>query len=81
MKQARTFKSILVIVSFLSLLAFMFVNLHANSSLKHPFSTSIMPQNELQSEETADSGKIPVADLSVLGRVWEIAQRLLDKAN
>ena len=81
MKQKFTFKSLLLTASVISFFAFAFVNLRTNASLIPPFSTIEMSQNQVESEETAESNKIPVPDVSVLGRIWGIAERLLSKAN
>ncbi len=81
MKQEHTFKSLLVTASILSLFAFAFVNFRTNSTSVQPFSTIELAQNQVESEDESESTKIPVPDVSVLGRVWELAQRLLDKAN
>ena len=81
MKRNLTFKSILLTASFLSLLAFAFVNLRVNSTLARPFSNLEMAQSQVESEDATASRKISVPDVSVLGRVWEIAQRFLSKAN
>jgi len=79
MKREHTFKSVLVIASFLSLFAFAFVNIKANTTLAQPFSKIELSQNQLESED-ADR-KISVPDLSVLGRVWEIAHHFLGARN
>lgn len=81
MKRSLTFKSLLTTVSLLSLFAFAFVNFRTNSTSAQPFSKIEMAQNQVENEEASGSGKISVPDVSVLGRVWEIAQRLLDRAN
>lgn len=81
MKRELTFKSIFITASFLSLLAFAFVNLQTNSTLTHPFSKIEMEQNHVESEDAGESRDIQVPDVTVLGRVWEIAQRFLEKAN
>jgi hypothetical protein len=81
MKQKLTFKSVLVITTFLSLFAFAFVNIKANSTLAKPFSKIELSQNEVESENSNETDKISVPDLSVLGRVWEIAHRFLGANN
>ncbi|MDO8365273.1 MAG: hypothetical protein Q7T20_00660 [Saprospiraceae bacterium] len=81
MKRSLTFKSVLATTSLVSLFAFAFVNIRADSTLTPVYSKMEMTQNQVETEEDADSRKIPVPDVSVIGRVWDIAQRLLDKAN
>jgi len=81
MKRSLTFKSLLITASLLSLFAFAFVNLRPNSMVAQPFSKIETTQSLVESEETSNSREIPVPNVSVLGRVWEIAQRFLDRAN
>lgn len=81
MKRKHTFKSVLITASLLSFFAFAFVNLRANATLDQPFSKIERVQNQVESEEAGESRKIPVPDVTVLGRLWEIAQRFLEKAN
>jgi hypothetical protein len=80
MKREITFKTILLTASFLSLLAFAFVNIQTNSVSALPFSKSEIVQNQVQSEAESQNNEIPVPNVTVLGRVWEIAQRLLDRS-
>lgn len=81
MKQERTFKSVLITASLLSLFAFAFVNFRSNSTLSQSYSSLKMTQNQVEREEAGEASKIAVPDVSVLGRVWGIAQRFLEKAN
>lgn len=81
MKREITFKTILLTASFLSLLAFAFVNIQANSAAAQPFSKIEITQSQVQGEDGSESNEIPVPNVTVLGRVWEIAQRLLDKTH
>ena len=81
MKRSLTFKSLLITASLLSLFAFAFVNLRPNSMVAQSFSKIETVQNQVESKEASDSREIPVPNVSVLGRVWEIAQRFLDRSN
>ncbi|MFN0175331.1 MAG: hypothetical protein ACKVU0_11830 [Saprospiraceae bacterium] len=81
MKRDHTFKKILVTASLVSLFAFAFVNLRAKTLSAQPVSKIEMAQNQVKGEDAGESDKISVPDLSVLGRVWEIAQRFLEKTN
>ena len=81
MKRENTFKTLLLTASLLSLFAFAFVNLRTNAMSAQPFSEIEMVQNQVESDEASESDKLPVPDVSVLGRVWEIAQRFLNKTN
>lgn len=81
MKRSLTFKSLLITASLISLFAFAFVNLRPNSMVAQSFSKIETVQNRVESKEASDSREIPVPNVSVLGRVWEIAQRFLDRSN
>lgn len=81
MKREITFKSALITASFLSLLAFAFVNLKTNANWSRPFSKIELTQNKVESEDAAETREIPVPNVSVLGRLWDIAQRLMDRAH
>ena len=76
MKRSITFKSILIGATVFSLFAFSFVNFRTNATDSQSFAKVELSQNQLDSEEAAESRKIAMPDLSVLGRVWEIAQGL-----
>ena len=81
MKREITFKNVLITASFLSLLAFAFVNLSAHSNVTQSFSKVEISHNQVEAEETGESREIKVPNVSVLGRLWDIAQRLMDRAN
>ncbi len=81
MKRENTFKTLLLTASLLSFFAFAFVNLRTNAMSAQSFSKIEMAQNQVEGDDVDESDKLPVPDVSVLGRVWEIAQRFLDKAN
>lgn len=81
MKRTITFKSLLITASILSLFAFAFVNLRVTTGVSQPFASIQLPQNQIESEDAAQSQDMTVPNVTVLGRVWEIAQRLLDNAN
>ena len=79
MKQKPTFKAVLFTASIFSLFAFVFVNVHANVHLnKGEFKTEfIKPQVEEENNER----EMGVPAITVLGRVWEIAHKLIEKRN
>lgn len=81
MKREITFRSLLIAASIFSLLAFAFVNLRSNTALSATLAPLSMAQNQLESEESTESTKIAVPDVTVLGRLWDITQRLLERAN
>jgi hypothetical protein len=81
MKRTATFKTILVCASLLSLSAFAFVNLSTHTAITHPFSQLSATQAKLDESEMEESRELSVPDVNVIGRVYGIAKRLLDKAN
>ena len=81
MKQKYTVKSLLVAASIFSLFAFLFVNIHSNSREKKGcVAKSELVQSKLEAEEENDR-KIVVPDVTILGRVLEIAQKLIVQKN
>ncbi|MCC7465691.1 MAG: hypothetical protein IT261_05450 [Saprospiraceae bacterium] len=81
MKRTNTFKTILVCSSFLSICAFAFVNLQSNASLSSPLSAFSITRNQLESEEAEESRELSVPDVTVIGRVYDIAKRLLERSH
>ncbi len=80
MKQKRTLKSLLVIASIFSLFAFLFVNIDANFCSKGKCSVkSELVQTQL--EDDAEEGKVTVPDFTMLGRLWDVAHKLIDRKN
>ena len=79
MKRELTFKTVLLTASFLSLLAFAFVNFKVNSPTGQAFSKIELAQNQVEADDGTESREIKVPNVSVLGRLWDIAQRLLDR--
>jgi hypothetical protein len=81
MKRTVTFKTLLVCASVLSLSAFAFVNLNQKVVFSHslPILTSAQPKAE--SDDMDADRELQVPDVSVIGRVYGIAQKLWDKAN
>jgi len=80
MKQKRTLKSLLVIASIFSLFAFLFVNIDAKFGSKgKSLVKSEFAQTQL--EEDAEEGKIAVPGFTMLGRLWDVAQKLIVRKN
>jgi hypothetical protein len=77
MKQKPTFKTLLVVASFVSLSAFVFVNVQSNFTLQKDVISSEFVQPQM--EDGDDQAGIAVPDVTVLGRLWEIAQKLIDR--
>lgn len=80
MKQKPTFKSLLVVASVFSFFAFVFVNTHSYFGVEKPLMRTEFVPTQLE-EEDEDSGKLAVPDVTVLGRLWDIAQKLIDNKN
>lgn len=80
MKQKQTFKTLLVIASIFSLFAFLFVNIDAKFGTK---GKSLVKSEFVQThlEENADERKIGVPGFTMLGRLWDVAQKLIDRKN
>lgn len=78
MKQKPTFKSLLLIASIFSLFAFVFVNVHSSFGVKKQALNTEFVATQMEEEE--DSGReIAVPDITVLGRLWDIAQKLIER--
>lgn len=77
MKQKPTFKSLLVVASIFSLFAFIFVNGQAGFGEKRQILDTAFVQTQI--EEAESEGKLAVPDVTVLGRLLEIAQKLIDR--
>lgn len=78
MKRKITLKSLLISSSIVSLFAFGFVNFQSNSALVKPLSALGMNPSQVESDN-GESHEIPVPDVTVLGRILEIAQGLLGR--
>jgi hypothetical protein len=80
MKQKPTFKSLLVVASIVSFSAFVFVNVDYNFRVQKPLlDTEFVPSNVQESEEDVQGIRVP--DVTVLGRLWDIAQQLIQRKN
>lgn len=81
MKRKLTFKSLFLSAAVCSFLAFAFVNIKAQSAPAQSFTKIELAQSQVEAEDAAESREIKVPNVSVLGRLWDIAQRLMDRAN
>lgn len=80
MKQKPTFKSILLVASFFSIFAFVFVNWNSGISLENTQQKAKIVQTQLEDNDD-DQSNLPVPDVTVLGRLWEAAQKIILKKN
>jgi hypothetical protein len=80
MKREITFKSLLLSATLLSLLAFTFVNAQSNGCSNGAFAPMGFAKSTVEDKEACDEARdMNVPDVTVLGRLWDIAHRLLDK--
>ena len=80
MKQKPTFKSVLLVASFFSLLAFLFVNFHYNSGASHSFSPASLVQTQMVEDNDDTNGrKVSAPDVTILERLLEISQKLISR--
>lgn len=80
MKRNITFKSLLLPAAFLSFLAFTFVNTQSDNSPHNAFAPLGFAKSNMEDKESYDEAKgMNRPDVTVLGRLWDIAHRLLDK--
>lgn len=81
MKRKLLPKSLFLAFAVFSLSAFAFVNLHANLTLpQQSCSQTLVEQPQVQ-ECDEETSKTPLPDVTVLGRVLELAQKFLPVAN
>jgi len=81
MKQSRHSKSIFLSIATFSLAAFLFVNLHAGLTI--PSQTvpgSALTQSKVE-EPDNNAYDLPLPDVTVLGRLMELVDRLLPRSN
>lgn len=81
MKQKPTFKSLLVVASIFSLSAFAIVNLHATLGVDKPVINAGFVPTHIEEDEDDNERVMTVPDVTILGRLWEIAQKLIDQKN
>ncbi|MBL7826731.1 MAG: hypothetical protein JNJ57_08880 [Saprospiraceae bacterium] len=79
MKQKSTFKSLFLAASIFSLFAFVFVNVQSKANMIPTGAPTTLVQPQMVEENENEEREVAVPDVTVLGRLWEIAQRLLDR--
>jgi hypothetical protein len=77
MKTLSKFKITWVIAAIFSLSAFLFVNVHAGFFVQKPQINQVFDQTQLEEVAQAEDGKLTVPDVTVLGSLLEIAQKLI----
>lgn len=81
MKRKSLPKSLFLIATVFSLTAFLFVNVHANLTIPHQVCTqSNMEQPQVKDCDDTESQDVKIPDVTVLGRVVELAQKFLPVA-
>jgi len=81
MKRNITSKSLLLAACIVSLCAFAFVNSQSSHPLANSFDNLELVKSKVECEEEGESRDLPVPDVTVLGRVWDIAEQLLQRRN
>lgn len=82
MKQHSLPKSLFLIAAIFSLTAFVFVNVHANlTSEKKECAAAIVEQPQVKECDETEDRDVPIPDITVLGRMLELAQKFLPVAN
>jgi cell division protein FtsL len=81
MKQKRLPKSLLPFIALFSLLAFLFVNLHGDLPLQNASNIQTLTQSKLENESDEKDYDVKIPDVGFLGKVLDIAQKLLPVAH
>ena len=81
MKQKPTFKSLLVVASIFSHFAFAVVTLHATLTVDKPVLNTGFAPAQIEENEEDNDRVLSVPDVTILGRLWEIAQKVIDRKN
>lgn len=83
MKQFNTPKSLLLIAAIFSCCSFLFVNLHAGFTMPAAASTEMTPPQAppaaVEDDQDRTDRDLPIPDVTVLGRLLELAQNLAGK--
>lgn len=82
MKRKSLPKSLFLITTVFSLTAFIFVNVHANLTIPQQACTQMeMGQPQVKECDETEEQDVQIPDVTVLGRVLELAQKFLPVAN
>ena len=77
MKRKQLPKSLFFLIAVFSLSSFLFVNVHANISNAGLCCETKLEQPKIEESENGKSTEIPVPDVTVLGRLLELAQKFI----
>ncbi len=80
MKRKQLPQSLFPVIILFSLSSFLFVNLHANRAIMPTCVKSTLEQPKIEESDCSDTREIPVPDITVVGRLLEIAGRLIEVA-
>ncbi len=80
MKRKQLPKSPFLLIAVFSLSSFVFVNLHASFSNIGVCDKAKQEQSKLEECENGKSREIPLPDVTALGRILALAQKLLEVA-
>jgi len=82
MKRKSLPKSLFLFVAVFSLSAFVFVNVHANLTIPNQVCAQTnLEQPQVKDCDDTEDQDVKIPDVSVLGRVFELAQKFLPVAN
>lgn len=82
MKRQSLLKSFFLFASVFSLTAFIFVNVHANLTIPQEGCTkTTMEQPQVKECDDTEDQDVKIPDVTVLGRLLELAQKFLPVAN
>lgn len=82
MKRNSLPKSLFLFAAVFSLSAFVFVNVHANLTIpRQMHAPASLEQAQVKEGDDTEEQDVKIPDVSVLGRVFELAQKFLPVAN
>ncbi len=81
MKRKQLPKSLFLLIAVFSFSSFVFVNLHANRNDENACSQTKLEQPKMEECDNGKSREIPVPDVTMLGRLLDLAQKLIEVAS
>ena len=80
MKRKQLPKSLFLLIAVFSVSSFLFVNVHASNAKSDLCCAAKLEQPKMEESENGKSREIAVPDVTVLGRLLELAQKFIDIA-
>ncbi|MBK7936948.1 MAG: hypothetical protein IPJ82_07540 [Lewinellaceae bacterium] len=81
MKRKQLPKSLFLLIAVFSISSFLFVNVHANVANAGLCCATKLEQPKMEESENGKARELPVPDMTVLGRLLELAQKFIDVAS